>query len=82
MASQIAVIFIKSMLIVLIALLCIFGINSSSEDELWNVNNEDSTGERPTILLSIIARNEEKTLPTYLAYIERQYYPKTQISVL
>ena len=39
-------------------------------------------GQIPHILLSIIARNEEKTLPTYLGYIERLNYPKSHISVL
>ena len=39
-------------------------------------------GQTPNLLLSIIARNEEKTLPTYLGYIERLNYPKSHISIL
>ena len=39
-------------------------------------------GQIPHVLLSIIARNEEKTLPTYLGYIERLDYPKSHISIL
>jgi len=38
-------------------------------------------GQTPHVLLSIIARNEEKTLPTYLGYIERLDYPKSHISI-
>ena len=36
----------------------------------------------PTILISIMARNEERVLPTFLGYIERLNYPKQRISVL
>ena len=46
-----------------------------------DVNNSQPS-EKPTILISIIARNEEKTLPTYLGYIERLNYPKEKISIL
>ena len=42
----------------------------------------NEAGQTPTVLLSIIARNEEKTLPTYLGYIERLNYPKSYISIL
>lgn len=36
----------------------------------------------PSVLLSIISRNEEFTLPTFLGYLERLEYPKDRISVL
>ena len=57
------------------------------EEAPSGASNEPSTvlnerGEIPSVLLSIIARNEEKTLPTYLGYIERLNYPKSHISVL
>lgn len=42
----------------------------------------NEAGQTPTVLLSIIARNEEKTLPSYLGYIERLNYPKSHISIL
>lgn len=35
----------------------------------------------PTVLLAIIARNEEHNLPTFFAYIEQLDYPKNRISV-
>jgi len=38
--------------------------------------------EPPSVLLSIISRNEEHTLATYLGYIEKQDYPKDRISIL
>lgn len=41
-----------------------------------------STTERPTILISVVARNEEKTLPTFLGYIDELNYPKHRISIL
>ncbi|XP_047134313.1 procollagen galactosyltransferase 2 isoform X1 [Hydra vulgaris] len=37
---------------------------------------------KPTILLSIISRNEEHILPTFLAYIEQLNYPKNRITIL
>ncbi|XP_057289831.1 procollagen galactosyltransferase 1-A-like [Hydractinia symbiolongicarpus] len=35
----------------------------------------------PTVVISIISRNEEHSLPTFLGYIERLNYPKDRISI-
>eukprot|EP00794_Sanderia_malayensis_P015863 gene15863-17461_t len=43
---------------------------------------QDETEEKqPTVLLAVIARNEEATLPIYFGYIESLNYPKKRISV-
>lgn len=49
--------------------------------------NDDGTDEgiiyykNPTVVISIISRNEEHSLPTFLGYIERLSYPKDRISI-
>ncbi len=48
----------------------------------WTNGDESKSGDKPAVLLSMIARNEEMTLPTYLGYIEKLDYPKDKISIL
>ena len=46
--------------------------------------NDDDKGteQLPAVFLSMISRNEEHTLATYLGYIENLDYPKDRISIL
>eukprot|EP00111_Clytia_hemisphaerica_P009761 TCONS_00028618-protein len=44
--------------------------------------NREAFLKPPSVFLSIISRNEEHTLPTYLGYIEKLDYPKDRISIL
>lgn len=36
---------------------------------------------RPTILISILARNKAHTLPYFLGYLEKLNYPKDRLSL-
>ena len=55
-------------------------LHRTAEDEIARIE-ENKSRLLPTVFLALLASNQAHALPQFLAYIERQDYPKDRISI-